>query len=126
MKRPALSVALSLIIVFLSGVAAGALGYHFLVPKPKRPPTPEEYRQAWIKEMRTRLKLNEQQIRQLDQILDSTRQKFHDLRERQRPEVKALQDVQTEAIKAILSPEQQAEFAKMRKEREQKRNQQPR
>lgn len=126
MKRSALGVALSLILVFLSGVVAGALGYHFLAPKPKRPLTPDEYRQAWTREMRTRLKLNEQQIGQLDRILDSTRQKFHELRERQRPEVKALQDAQTAAIKAILSSEQGAEYDKMRKEREQKRNNPPR
>jgi Spy/CpxP family protein refolding chaperone len=120
MKRPAWSVALALALVFLSGVLAGALGDHYLAG-PKHQPTLEEYRQAWIKEMRTRLKLDEQQIHKLDEILDATRQKFHDLRERQKPEMKALQDAQTAEINAILSPAQRTEFEKMRKEREAER-----
>ncbi|MBI4890323.1 MAG: hypothetical protein HY821_06835 [Acidobacteria bacterium] len=124
MKRSNLSLALSLILVFASGVAVGALGHrYFAAPAQKREArkSPEEYRRAYVGEMTTRLKLDDAQVKSLNSIMDETWKKFRELREKQMPDFKAIQDGQVAAINAMLSPQQQAEYATMRKEREAKR-----
>ncbi|MFZ5926569.1 MAG: hypothetical protein ACOYX1_03880 [Acidobacteriota bacterium] len=125
MKRSNLTLVLSLLIVFSSGVVVGVVGDRYFggaqKAAHKAPRTPEDYRRAYVEEMNKRLRLSPDQLRQLNQILDETREQFRQLREKQRPEVRALQEAQTEKINAILSPEQREEYARMRKEREEKR-----
>lgn len=125
MKRSNLTVALSLVIVFASGVVVGVVGDRYVAGSQrtvqKSPRTPEEFRRAYVEEMSKRLKLTPEQLGKLNVILDETRERFRQLREKQRPEVKALQDAQTEKIHAILNAEQREEYDRMRKEREEKR-----
>lgn len=125
MKRSAASLALSLILVFVSGVAVGALGYRSFHPddqkKARQLRTPEGYRKAYLAEMKSHLKLSDSQLAQLNTILDETREKYRQLREKQRPDMKAIQDGQISEINAMLSAEQQQEYAKMRRQREEKR-----
>lgn len=125
MKRSNLTLILSLLMVFASGVVVGVVGDRYFGggqrAERKAPRTPEEYRRAYVEEMNKRLKLSSEQLAQLNRILDETREQFRLLREKQRPEVRALQEAQTEKINAILSPEQREEYARMRKEREEKR-----
>lgn len=118
---------ISLSLVFLSGLAAGALGYRqyaqrAALTKPDRPPgSPRDFRKAYTKEMTERLKLNAEQVAKLNAILDGTEAKFKEFRDRTRPEMKAIQDGQVAAINSMLTPEQQSEYEKMRQEREQRR-----
>jgi hypothetical protein len=126
MRRSNLSLALSLVLVFASGVVVGTLGYRYYslntVSANARPPrTPDDYRNAYIKEMNTRLHLTAEQSQKLAGVLDETRTQFRELREKHRPEFKAVQDAQTEKISAMLTPEQQAEYVRMRAERDAKR-----
>lgn len=126
MKRSSLSLVLSLVLVFASGVVVGALGHRYVggeAKKDNHPKTPEEYRQAYLKEMRSRLKLSDEQTRKLNEILDETRSRYRELRDRdrQRPELKAIQEWQSAQVNAMLNPEQQAEYQKMRREREEKK-----
>ena len=125
MRRSTLSVVLSLVLVFASGTVVGALAHRYYalntVSAKSTPKTPEEMRQAYMTEMQSRLKLSSEQTVKLGEILDETRQKFRDLREKHRPEMRAIQDGQVERINAMLSAQQQAEYAQMRKERDAKR-----
>ncbi|GIU73373.1 MAG: hypothetical protein KatS3mg004_0460 [Bryobacteraceae bacterium] len=126
MMQSNLRLALSLLVVFVSGVVVGAVGDRYLVKRQEavqRPRSPEEFRRAYVAEMQKRLKLTPEQLEQLNRILDDTREQFRQLRERQRPEVRALQEQQTARINAILTPAQQEEYARMRREREEKRRQ---
>lgn len=118
MTRSRLSVALYLLLVFLSGAVVGFVAYRSYLraqtPPPRPRPSPEEYRRRYMEEMRARLKLTEEQARQIDAILD-------EMRDRYRAQMRALQEEQTTRIKAILNPEQQREYEKMRQEREERR-----
>ena len=122
MKRSQLAVALYAVLTFASGALVGVAGYRLYrsatvdVKGARRPP--EDYRKRYVDEMRSRLKLNEQQVTQLNAILDTTRDRFRQLRDKERPEMKAIQDEQTARIRAMLDPVQQAEYEKMRLERE--------
>jgi hypothetical protein len=71
--------------------------------------------------MHSRLKLSGSQVKQLEVILDETRDKFRDFREKQRPGMKAIQDEQTARITAMLDEGQRREYEKMRQEREERR-----
>jgi hypothetical protein len=125
MKRSSLTLALSLLVVFASGIVVGVVGDRYLwgarQTVQKAPRTPEEYRRAYVAEMNKRLKLTPEQLEKLNAILDETREQFRLLREKQRPEMRALQEAQTEKINAILDAAQREEYARMRKEREEKR-----
>lgn len=126
MKRSTLSLALSLLLVFGSGIAAGFFGrgyYESTSAKPNaaRSQTPDEYRRAYVEEMGKRLTLSQVQKEKLNQILDDTRAKYHEVRERHKPEMKAIQDEQVVKVDAMLTEPQRMEYAKMRAEREAKR-----
>lgn len=127
MKRLSVPVAASLTLVFLSGGAAGYLGHRYLTVsevKPAPTPTkrsPEEFRQRYMEEMKTRLKLSPDQVSKLTVILDETRDRMRALRERSDVEMKSITQAQTEKIAQILDETQRTEYAQMRKEREERR-----
>ena len=137
MKRPNLAAAVYLLLVFLSGVLVGGFAYRLytlntvVASTSKAPRSPEEYRKRVVEEMRTRLKLSDGQLQQLQNIMDETRQRFHDFREKTKPQFdaiqtqqKALQDQQRaigeeqhQQIRAMLNDTQRAEYDKMLEER---------
>jgi hypothetical protein len=125
MKRSALIVALTL--VFVSGLAVGAIGYRLLVAKPaaavERRLTPEEHRQRYVEMMRTRLKLSEEQLAELNAILDETRRRFDEYEQKSSLEKQAIRQQHVERINAMLTEQQRLEYAKIRKEREERRKQ---
>lgn len=75
----------------------------------------------YIQEMTDRLNLNSRQLEDLRVVLDQTDAKYREVREKFRPEMQAIQDEQISRINALLSAEQQQDYAKLRKEREDRR-----
>lgn len=125
MKRSSLSTGVYLLLVFLSGIVVGVFANRLYVMNSvsanANPKSPEEWRRKYVAEMRSRLRLSDQQVAQLEPILDETRQRFHDAHERAKPELKAIQDEQVQKIRSILKDDQKAEYEKMREEREKRR-----
>jgi hypothetical protein len=121
------NLALSLTLVFLSGLAVGALSHRFYVSKTDaarkdHPPRgPKDFRKAYTQDMQVRLNLSSDQLSRLNVILDETEAKYKSIRDRTRPEMTVIQDDQVAAINAMLTKEQQDEYGKMRKEREERR-----
>ena len=124
MRRNSLTI-LYLAILFLSGVAVGGFGLRLYTLNSVRAsggrPSPEEFQRRYVAELRTRLSLSDDQVSKLGPILDDTRKQFRELREKHRPELKAIQDEQTQRIRALLNDSQQAEFARFLDEREKQR-----
>ncbi len=118
---------ISLTLVFLSGLAVGALAFRYYAKKTavteehRTPRNPKDFRAAYTADMTSRLKLTAEQLARLNAILDATEAKFKAVRDRTRPEMKAIQEDQVAAISAMLTPEQKIEYDKMRKEREERR-----
>jgi len=125
MKPFRLRVLIYLTLVFLSGVLVGALGHRFYtvqaVTAKSRPPGPEEMRRQYVEDLRTRLKLRPDQLQRLTEILEATGKRFHEMRKKWSPEMRAIQEDQTNSIRAILDEAQRAEYEKMRQERERRR-----
>jgi len=129
MKRY-LAVPLYVLMVFLSGVLAGAVGYRLYNaksvnatdPVARKPrPSPEEWRRHMVEEMHKRLKLTDDQVTKLQAAFDGTRQSFDEYDQRAKAERKAIIEQQHDEIRAFLHPEQKAEYEKFLAERQKRR-----
>jgi hypothetical protein len=115
MPKTRWSAFLSLLLVFLSGALVGGFAARrFTVnsviggpPTGMKRPDPEEVRKRLVTEMKTRVKLDDQQVTQLQKIFDETRESFGKLQDKRNAEARALRDNQTERVKAMLRPDQQ-------------------
>lgn len=125
MKLSRLTIALYVGLIFASGVVLGVFGHslYAVTTVNSKSPKPEELRKKRLAEMQSRMKLSDEQVAKINSIYDETRAKFHEVRERYRPEMDALEHAQRDKVRSILSPEQQAEYEKMLKEREQQQKQ---
>jgi hypothetical protein len=127
MKRSGLSTWVYLLLVFSSGAALGVFSDHLYTTKTvlaKSVATkndPNEYRRKYMEEMRTRLKLDSQQVATLNQILDETNVQMHDLHEKYKPVMASIHNSQVNRVKGILTAAQLSEYQKMLDEREARR-----
>jgi Spy/CpxP family protein refolding chaperone len=124
-KLSRLTIALYVGLIFASGVVLGVFGHslYAVTTVNSKSPKSEELRKKRLAEMQSRMKLSDEQVAKINSIYDETRAKFHEVRERYRPEMDALESAQRDKVRSILSPEQQAEYEKMLKEREQQQKQ---
>ncbi len=124
MKRSNFSVTVYLVVLFLSGVLLGSVAYGLYNARSvnaalkSNPCTADAVRRRYIDEMKTRLKLRDSQVEKLSAILEDTHHRFKALREKYKPEVKALQEEQAASIRSILDDTQRVEYEKVRAERE--------
>jgi uncharacterized membrane protein len=125
MKRSNLVMAAYLLAVFLSGGVVGFLAHYLYnmqsVNAKATPRGPDDYRHKYVEEMRSRLSLQEEQVQQLNAILDSTRLRYREFREKHRPEINAIQEEQVSRIRSMLSEPQRLQYETMRAERDQRR-----
>lgn len=130
MRRPNLAVIVYLCLVFLSGFAVGAFGWGLYrtrtVNATSMPMGPEEMKRRYVEDLRTRLKLRPDQLQNLETILHTTDGRYRELREKYRPEVRAIHQTQIQEIRSMLNGAQQSEYDKMRAEREKERHDHPR
>jgi hypothetical protein len=131
MPKYKLSAVLSLLLVFLSGSVLGAVAYRLYAvnsvqgvdPARKQPKvTPEEFRKHYVEEFRSKVKMDDQQVAALQQILDETRAAGHKLREKMNTEGESIQSAQVEKINAILRPDQLPLYAALRAEHKKQRD----
>ncbi|MBZ5635318.1 MAG: hypothetical protein LAO55_19505 [Acidobacteriia bacterium] len=116
------SIALYVGLVFVSGAVLGVFGDRLYtvttVTKAKNAkPSPEEFRRGYLGFMQKRLTLTESQITKLGLILDETRARMNEVHDRTIPEQQEIQKSQSEKIRALLTPAQQAEYDVVVKER---------
>ncbi len=121
MTRSNISIAIYLSLVFLSGILLGAVGlglYNAQVQAKADPCGPDAMRARYREDLRTRLQLSSGQLAKLDSIMEATHQRFRALRDKYRPEVKAIQAEQSDSIRAMLDDRQRVEYDKLQQERE--------
>jgi hypothetical protein len=128
MKRSHLSIALYLLVVFISGALVGALGHRLYTVRSveadvRQRKSPSEYRKGYLRDMTARLSLDEAQAQKLDTILDETRNRFRAFNDKHKAEMSEIHEAQVREIRAMLRPEQQAAYEEYRQERERKRQQ---
>jgi hypothetical protein len=124
MPKTRWSAFISLLLVFLSGALVGGFASRLLTvnsvisgaPSAGKRPDPEDVRKHLVTEMKTRVKLDDQQVTELQKIYDDTRESFGKLREESNSQARALRDRQTERVKALLRPDQQPLFDQLHAE----------
>jgi phage I-like protein len=122
MNRTA-QVAIYLLVTFVSGAVVGVFGHQFylVTASANQKIAPEQYRNRMREAMQKRLKLDGAQVGKVDAAMEAARNRWRAFRERHRDEI-AEMDAQLDAeMAAILSPEQELELGKMKKERDAKR-----
>jgi len=149
MKKSKLSALLSLTLVFVSGAVLGAFAYRLyfaspvlgtrISPTSNQKKSPEEFRKNYIATITKDVKLDPEQIKQLNVILDETRDEFNQLNEKSKPErdemnarkdafdakwrpaFEAIHNKQVERINAILREDQRSLYASFQAERARQR-----
>ncbi len=127
MKFSRAAIAFYVGLVFASGVVLGAFGHRLYAvsttnTKGTKMP-PEEFRKKVVAEYQSRLKLNDDQVAKLNMILDETRARIEDTRQKMHPAYQKIREEQNEKFRNMLRPDQQVEFDKMHKEREERQKQ---
>ena len=123
MRRSNLATLFYLAVVFVSGAVVGGFANRLYMAKSVSPVTSNaprkhaEIRKQYIQEMSDRLHLNAAQVTELQQIMDATGQRMHDMH-------KSIEDEHVQKVIAMLDDSQKAEYAKMREEREKRRQEQ--
>lgn len=125
------SAILSVALVFLSGALVGAVANRLYTVNtvsslgtntpPRQERTPEEVRKHLVAEMQSEVKLDGQQVIELEKIYDHTKDQFDEMHKRWDGESRAARDGQIEAIKAILRPDQVPLFEQLHAKHEAER-----
>jgi hypothetical protein len=126
MKRWNPPIALYLFLVFISGAVVGALGYRTYKPpsaSSNARVSPEEFRRQYLLEIKTRVNLNDDQLQKVNAILDETRSRFHDARDKHNEIVKQIGEEQRAKMRAILLPEQLPKAEQFWQDRDQRQKQ---
>ena len=84
MPKSKVSAFLSVLLVFASGAAMGAVGYRLYVvktvtssvPAAKKKQSPEEYRKLVMSQLKETVKLNDQQVEQVQKVYDWQGEQF--------------------------------------------------
>ena len=121
MKLSRWTVALYVGLIFASGAVVGAYGHRFIdvtAVSANARRNPVEFRKRFTIEMKSRLNLTADQVNELGAVLDVTQTEFSTTRDSIEPQLAKIRDEQHRRILAILEPAQQAEYEKMRQERE--------
>lgn len=115
-----------LLIVFLSGAVVGVFGHRLYSAKTVAATNEsrrhQSYRERYLRDMETRLRLDAEQKTKLIQILDEFKGRFDAARRKVDPEMKMILEEQRGRIRQMLRPEQQSEYEKMILERERKQH----
>ncbi len=125
MKITRWTVALYMALVFACGGVVGAFAHRLYtvsgVSANVVQRNPEEFRKRFMADMKARLQLSDDQAAKLGDIMDGTRARFRDVREKFEPEMQKIREEQRQKISELLSPSQQAEWQKIVEERQRRR-----
>jgi len=122
MTRSHLSLSMYATLIFGGGIAVGALSDRLWTSAPVAATTgrsisPEEWRRQYLAEMRERVHITDEQANRLNAILDESRVLYNQVKEKYRPEMKAIHDSQVAKVKLLLEPEQRENYQKVLDER---------
>jgi hypothetical protein len=125
MPRTPYSTAIYLVLVFGSGALVGVVSHRLyetgsVNANSAAPRTSAEFRQRYFAEMR-KWGVNEEQIGRIRIVLDDSKKQFDELHAKEKPLRDKIQQDHVEAVRAILTESQRAQYDKWREERERRR-----
>jgi Spy/CpxP family protein refolding chaperone len=111
--RPRVKGGLLLLLTFLLGAAAGALGFGFYEARPGWWGPPRDrarIQQVILRRLIRELNLRPEQRQQVETILRETGQEFARVREEIGPRIREIRARSRDRIRALLDPDQQGRF----------------
>jgi hypothetical protein len=123
MKRNQWAAALLSLLLFLCGVAVGALGHRYYAST-VHASTAEAFRAHYIDDMKTKVGVTDTQLQQIEAILDDTKAKYKVVRDQFRPQMLAIKNEQIARVKAVLTPEQVPVYERLIAEHERRAREQ--
>ncbi len=93
-------------LLFCSGAAVGVLGNRLYEGRVVVAKNAEDFRQRYVSEMRTKLKLTAAQVDRLQDILDDTKAKVKAVRDSYHPQMVKIKQEQINRVKSILNSDQ--------------------
>jgi Spy/CpxP family protein refolding chaperone len=128
MKFSRVTIVIYMGLVFASGAVLGMFGQRLYDAAPvlsnkERRPNPEELRKKTLAEYQSRLKLTDDQVSKFNALMDETRARVNEIRKQMHPAYEKVHQEQSEKVRAILTPDQEIEYQKMIKEREERQKQ---
>jgi hypothetical protein len=118
MKRNHWAAVVFAVLLFGAGVVCGILGQRYFTATVVSAKTSEDYRQSYLSEMKSKLKLSPDQINRLEVILDETKAKYKAVRDESRPAMLRVRQEQIDQVRSILAGSQVAAYDKLIAERE--------
>ncbi len=113
---------LYLFLVFASGAVVGGFGHKLYSAKAVAakvtPPPREDFKVRYMRQMKTKLNLDEGQMQKMEVIFEQYGPRYRDVKQRSDAEMKRVQEQQRGEIKAMLRDEQQPAYQKMIEERD--------
>lgn len=108
------------VLLFGCGVVCGVLAQRYLSAAVVNPRTAEDFRHRYVSEMKSKLKLTQDQINRLEVILDETKAQYKAVRDESRPAMLKIKEEQIRRVKSILTPEQVPVYEELVADRERK------
>ena len=124
MKRNQWAAAFLSLLLFLCGVAVGALGHRYYASTVVRASTAEAFRAHYLDDMKTKVGASDAQLQQIEAILDDTKAKYKVVRDQYRPQMLAIKNEQIARVKAVLTPEQVPAYERLIAEHERRAREQ--
>ena len=111
-------------LLFFGGVAVGVLANRYYAMTEVSAKTSETYRHRYVAEMESKLKLTTAQVKQLEAIMDDTKDKYRAVRDSYRPAMLQVKNEHIALVKSILTAQQVPGYEQLLKEREQRAREQ--
>ncbi len=108
--RPRIKGGLFLLVAFVLGGAAGALGMGVYATRYPWPPRPERFAEFILRRLNSELKLRPEQRQQVETILRETGEEFARLRDDIRPRFREIMVRSRQRIRQSLDADQQGKF----------------
>ena len=108
-NRNQLTAILLAVLLFGTGVAVGALGHRFYASNVVSAKAPDDFRQRYLTEMQTKLKLTPEQRTKLESIMDQTKAKYRALH----PAMAKIKQEHIAEVRSILTPGQMPEYERI-------------
>ena len=111
-------------LLFFGGAVAGVLANRYYTTTTVSAKTSETYRNRYVAEMESKLKLTTAQVKQLEVIMDDTKAKVKAIRDSYKPAILQVKNAHVQEVKSILTAQQIPGYEQLLSERERRAREQ--
>ena len=111
-------------LLFFGGAVAGVLANRYYTTTTVSAKTSETYRNRYVAEMESKLKLTTAQVKQLEVIMDDTKAKVKAIRDSYKPAILQVKNEHVQEVKSILTAQQIPGYEQLLSERERRAREQ--